>query len=67
MRYLKAIIAAVGSGITAALGLSSEGSDLFIVLTVAGAIVTTLGTYLAPNIEPGSGEHAAPPNGEIYP
>lgn len=58
--YAKAIIAILGAGITAALGIVSPDTDLFNVLTIAAAVVTAAGVYLIPNGEkPEPGEHVA--------
>jgi hypothetical protein len=46
---MKAIIAIVGAGITAALGIVAPGTELFQVLTVVAALVTAAGVYLVPN------------------
>lgn len=50
--YAKAIIAILGAGITAALGIIAPDTDLFNVLTVAAAVVTAAGVYLIPNLDP---------------
>lgn len=59
-RYVKFIIAILGAGVTAALGVVSPDTDLFNVLTIAAAVVTAAGVYAAPNTPaPGGGEHVA--------
>lgn len=50
--YAKAIIAIVGSAVTAALGLIPPNTTLWIILTVVSAGLTTAGVYFTPNAEP---------------
>lgn len=53
-RYSKAIVAALGAAITAALGLIPDHqSSLWIVLTILAAAMTTVGVYSATNTPPG--------------
>lgn len=54
--YAKFVVAILGAGTTAALGLIGPGTDLFIVLTVLSAMLTAAGVYAVPN---GTGEHRA--------
>lgn len=48
MKAAKALVAVVGAGITAALGLGLTGTTEQ-VLTIAAAMVTALGVWLVPN------------------
>lgn len=48
----KAIVAIIGAGVTAALGLFPEGGTTWTVLTVASAVLTAAAVYLTPNTEP---------------
>lgn len=58
--YLKAVVAIIGAGITAALGLVAPDTDLFTVLTVLAAMSTAAGVYLVPNAPAdGTGQHRA--------
>lgn len=67
-QYLKAIIAIVGAGITAALGIVSPDTDLFSALTIAAAVLTAAGVYFAPNDPmPGEGRHIADPEDGVVP
>lgn len=51
--YSKAIIAAIGAAITAALGIIPDHqSSLWIVLTILAAAMTTVGVYSARNAPP---------------
>lgn len=61
MHYAKAIIAILGAGITASLGIVAPDTDLFNILTIAAAVVTAAGVYLVPNSELDSepGKHEA--------
>ena len=57
-----AAIAVAGSGVTTAVALVTEGTDLFIVLTILSAMLTTAGTYVgvwATTNEPKDGRHEA--------
>ncbi|KQN99707.1 hypothetical protein ASF21_12935 [Arthrobacter sp. Leaf234] len=54
--YAKFIVAILGSGTTAALGLIGPGTDLFVVLTVLSAMLTAAGVYVIPN---GTGKRRA--------
>lgn len=47
--YAKAVIAIIGAGLTAALGLIAPDTDLFTVLTILSAMVTAAGVYAIPN------------------
>lgn len=49
MEAAKALVAIIGSAITAALGLASQGSTVWIALTVLSAALTTAAVYLVPN------------------
>jgi hypothetical protein len=49
MYAAKAVVAVVGSAITAALGLIPPEETLWIVLTIASAALTTLAVYITPN------------------
>lgn len=49
--YLKAIVAILGAGVTAALGLGLSGTWQQ-VLTIAAVILTAAGVYAAPNGRP---------------
>ncbi len=59
MPYAKFVVAILGAGVTAALGLIGPGTDLFIVLTVLSAMLTAAGVFLVPNtsIPDGTGSH----------
>ena len=57
--YAKAIVAIIGAGITAALGLIAPDTDLFTVLTIASAMVTAFGVYAIPNQPAVDGRHEA--------
>lgn len=48
MKAAKALVAVIGAGITAALGLGLHGTAQQ-VLTVAAAMITALGVFLVPN------------------
>jgi NAD-dependent SIR2 family protein deacetylase len=48
-RYAKAIVAVIGAGITAALGIVAPDTDLYNILTVAAAMLTAASVYLVPN------------------
>lgn len=48
-KYAKAIVAIIGAGLTAALGIVSPDTELFSVLTIIAAMVTASGVYLIPN------------------
>ena len=48
MKYMKAIVAVLGAGVTAALGLGLSGTWQQ-VLTIAFALLTAAGVYAAPN------------------
>lgn len=50
--YAKFIVGAVGSAITACLGLIPDGSTTWTVLTIISAIATALGVFFAPYITP---------------
>lgn len=52
MQYAKFIVAIVGAGVTAALGIIPAGSNTFTVLTILAAVVTAAGVYLVPNAGP---------------
>lgn len=47
--YAKAIIASLGTGVTAAAALVPANTGWAIALAATSAVLTTLGTYLAPN------------------
>ncbi len=49
--YAKAIVAILGAGVTAALGIWTEG-DVTNALTVLSALLTAAGVYLIPNTDP---------------
>jgi NAD-dependent SIR2 family protein deacetylase len=51
-QYAKLIVAIVGAGITTALGLIPPTSTLWVVLTVASAMLTAYGVYQVPNATP---------------
>lgn len=57
--YAKAVVAIIGAGITAALGIIAPDTDLFTVLTIASAMVTAAGVYLVPNAPAPDGRHEA--------
>lgn len=52
MQYAKAIIAIIGAGVTAALGLIPPNTNVWQILTVVSALVTAAGVYLIPNTPP---------------
>lgn len=59
--YAKFVVAILGAGVTAALGLIGPGTDLFVVLTVASAMLTSAAVFFIPNavsatIPDGTGE-----------
>ena len=47
--YAKFIVAILGAGITAALGVVAPDTDIWRVLTIAAAVVTAAGVYATPN------------------
>lgn len=49
MRYAKAVVAIVGAGVTAALGIIPANTTTWTVLTVISASLTAAGVYLVPN------------------
>lgn len=55
--YAKAIVAIIGAGLTAAIGLIAPDTDLFTVLTILSAMVTAAGVYAIPNTPPGVVEY----------
>lgn len=60
LHYAKFIVAVIGAGVTAALGLVSPDTELFIWLTVLSAMLTAAGVYFVPNKQsPGNGRHRA--------
>jgi hypothetical protein len=59
MPYAKFVVAILGSGVTAALGLIGPGTDLFIVLTVLAAMLTSAGVFFIPNLPDGTGKRRA--------
>jgi len=48
-RYRKAIVAALGAGVTAALGIWGPDTKVGQVLTVVSAALTALSVYAVPN------------------
>ncbi len=65
-RYAKALVAAVGAAITAALGIIPSDSAWGKALTIAAAALTTIGVYLTPNL-PAAGEPADPNESVVGP
>lgn len=64
--YAKAIVAVLGAGTTAALGVVGPDTDLFKVLTVLAALLTAASVYAVRNspvtsngVEKKTGEHVA--------
>lgn len=51
--YAKFVVAIIGAGVTAALGVVAPDTDLFAVLTIASAVLTAAGVYLVPNTPAG--------------
>lgn len=51
MQFAKAFVAIVGAGVTAALGIFTEGTA-FQILTILSALLTAAGVYLVPNTPP---------------
>lgn len=49
MQYAKAIIAIIGAGVTAALGIFPAQTSTWTALTIASAVLTAAGVYLVPN------------------
>lgn len=47
--YAKAIVAALGAGLTAAAGIVTADSTAGKIITIALAMLTVVGTYLVPN------------------
>jgi hypothetical protein len=47
--YAKALVAIVGSAVTAALGIFPAGSTVYTVLTILSAAITAAAVYLVPN------------------
>lgn len=50
--YAKFIVGAVGSAVTACLGLIPDGSTTWTILTIVSAVATALGVFFAPYITP---------------
>jgi hypothetical protein len=50
--YEKAILAIIGSAVTAALGIFPANTTVWQVLTVVSAVLTAAGVYLVPNSVP---------------
>lgn len=48
-RYYKAIVAVLGAGVTAALGIVPPDSSLWQTLTVVSALLTAAAVYAVPN------------------
>lgn len=51
-KYAKLIVAILGAGVTAALGIVSPDTELFSILTIAAAMLTAYGVYAVPNDKP---------------
>lgn len=49
LHYAKGIVAVIGAGVTAALGLIPEGSTAWVCLTIAAAMLTVLAVVIVPN------------------
>lgn len=49
MKYAKAIVAIVGSTVTAALAIFPPGTSTYNALTILSAAATAAGVYLVPN------------------
>lgn len=49
MQYAKAIVAVVGSAVTAALAIFPPGTTVYNLLTIVSAALTAAGVYLVPN------------------
>ena len=49
MRYAKAVVAVIGSAVTAALAIFPAGSSTYNALTILSAALTAAGVYLVPN------------------
>ena len=54
MYAAKALVAIVGAGVTAALGIFPADTTTWQVLTIAAAIITAAGVYLTPNTPKGT-------------
>lgn len=50
-KYTKAVVAIVGSAVTAALAIFPQGAPTWNALTILSAALTAAGVYLAPNAE----------------
>ncbi|WP_394253622.1 hypothetical protein [Arthrobacter pityocampae] len=57
--YAKFVVAILGAGTTAALGLIAPDTDLFVVLTVLAAMLTSAGVLMVPNVPDSNGKHQA--------
>ncbi len=49
MGYAKAIVAVIGAGVTAALGIFPANTSTWTALTIASAVLTAAAVYLVPN------------------
>ncbi len=66
--YAKAIVAILGAGVTAALGIWTSG-EVANVLTIVSALLTAAGVYLIPNTDPTAqhqGESVQPPEPGVH-
>lgn len=52
MTAAKALVATLGSAITASLAIFPSGSTTWDALTIASAALTALAVYLVPNVKP---------------
>jgi hypothetical protein len=50
MLYAKFIVGAIGSAVTACLGLIPESSTTWTILTIISAVATALGVFFAPYV-----------------
>jgi hypothetical protein len=57
--YAKAIVAILGAGITAALGIWGPDTKVGMVLTILAAMITAASVYAVPNTPADTPRHAA--------